>query len=102
MDEMKIDTDGFVKFLRGIPDETIKRMDPLNKKTIHDFLSEQAARFANKEPEEDGQDRFRCKCGWEGCELRQTGSVTHADTWWVCPKCGKDAAEYVELLGIPG
>ena len=38
---------------------------------------------------------IKCPCGWTGFNdaLKHKGSVTNADDWWECPKCGCDGSE---------
>lgn len=36
---------------------------------------------------------FCKRCGWIGKDLRKTGCVTNADTWYLCPNCGADTSE---------
>ena len=38
---------------------------------------------------------FSCKCGWAGNKLDKSGCVTHADTWYICPRCGEDASKSI-------
>ena len=39
--------------------------------------------------------QLSCDCGWRGDthELKHNLSLTHADSWWECPGCGKESAK---------
>jgi hypothetical protein len=36
-----------------------------------------------------------CPCCWTGnnSELKPKGTITNADNWWECPRCGRDGSE---------
>lgn len=44
-----------------------------------------------------------CSCGWKGTRgmLKHTGSLTHADDWWCCPKCDKDVRTMLDEMKQP-
>lgn len=45
------------------------------------------------------ENTYRCRsCGWEGNQLRKTGCLTYADTWYVCPSCNQGASECISIL----
>lgn len=42
-----------------------------------------------------------CECGWQGdsSQLKENGSLTHADTWYECPVCSGDVLSMKRLHG---
>ena len=48
------------------------------------------------------ENTYRCRsCGWKGNQLRKTGCLTYADTWYVCPSCNQDASECLSIVDAP-
>lgn len=37
-------------------------------------------------------------CGWRGDRLQESGCVTYADTWYVCPQCRQDACDVISIV----